>query len=433
MAGRLDEDALFRAPPQASLEAQRSVGQLLQMAEQFMKQGEWKEAMKCLNQITLRDGLAGLQDDIWTLDGPLVESVSPEVDLAVLSLSAECLFYLGQLEKSKQFCDAALKRDSNLHVMYHIRGRINYGMSNFQQAIADFSRFIDYSRPTQFPSMEHFDQSLRDVLLLRGSAYLELADYQSCIKDMDRIIKDRPDQVDAIFTKGCALVACRKSADALPLFDRVLGFDSRDFRALFSRSLCLVDLSRFHDALEDANFAVQVMLDDRSGAVPITALMQMLLHRAGIVSKHRGDYLRGLEMYREAHKKLSETPGSVAMQLDTTTRVALEYQCLAGQVNCSLALHRYHEAGPLLDRLLELAPNNSAAKNNKAYCSLMTGDSSGALKMIIEALRADRTNLAPIINEAVAMHKQGNFAQAAELLEAVRKIRSSKLSKTNAD
>nr|WP_079083433.1 tetratricopeptide repeat protein [Streptomyces antibioticus] len=194
-----------------------------------------------------------------------------------------------------------------------------------------------------------------------GLAYVEQARtkgdpsrYPQADKALDRSLKLKPDNEQALAGRAALAAARHQFADALKYADQVLKQNPYDERALSSRVDALVELGRYDDAAKAADTA-----DARKPGVPVFT-------RYAYVRELRGDVSTAERVLKQALASAT-TPGDVAY-------VAAQLGQLAfNQGDYEAALTHYARA-------LAADENYVPALEGRARAQAASGDRAGALK-----------------------------------------------------
>lgn len=363
---------------------------LLATAQELIAKREFSLALECLDR---------------------VRSPVAELRAAANLHRAQCLFYLDRVDESLQACNAELARDPNIHLLRHVRGRAYFARGEFSKAVADFIHFIDYCRPSKFSSDSEFHNVLKDVLLMRASARLELNEPEGCLADCDQLLLLEPDHLDGHFSRGSALLALGRPEDALASFEAVLRSDPQDVRALYGRSLARSDMGDIADAVSDISSCIETQPEN----------FNFRLHRAYLLGKCRRDWQGALREYETLEQMLTpagrrnsesvpQPPSEEQLQLQQHR--AQEFQVLTGKANCLMALRRHKDAFDALSGVVEIAPQFSRAWNNRGLCALWMGNPSAAEESFKAALLAEPGLDTAVLNYSHCLDRQNHFADA---------------------
>jgi protein O-GlcNAc transferase len=142
----------------------------------------------------------------------------------------------------------------------------------------------------------------RAGLVMPGKSAAEFASrrFEDALAGYDRVLEDRPDDLDALFNRGVVLVALKRYADAVASYDRALAIKPDFVEALNNRGALLADLGRHDEALDSYDRALAIrpdfpgFLNNRAG----------LFRLMGLHERAAQDYARLLELEPEFDQAL---------------------------------------------------------------------------------------------------------------------------------
>lgn len=101
--------------------------------------------------------------------------------------------------------------DPNYACAYYTRGRVNAALGQYDDAITDFTTFINFNPPRS---------KVSDTLIRRGAAYRSKGDTESAIDDYSQALALTPDQPIALYNRGSSYLALGKYNAAREDLDR---------------------------------------------------------------------------------------------------------------------------------------------------------------------------------------------------------------------
>jgi tetratricopeptide (TPR) repeat protein len=197
------------------------------------------------------------------------------------------------------------------------------------------------------------------------------------------------ESVGDMLARGKALLAQKRYADALPLFQRATELAPGNAVAWGNKGVALINLGRYAEALEACDRALT--LDPNNATV----------------WSNKGGVLRSLGRYAEALEACDR-----ALTLDPN----LAYSW--GNKGATLInLGRHAEALEALDRALSLNPNYAIAWSNKGVVLSRLGRHAGALEAYDRALALDSNYTSAWNNKGSELIDLGRHAEALEALD----------------
>ena len=97
---------------------------------------------------------------------------------------------LGKLYEAYADYSALIAKDPHDAYAHELRGDLLQDAAEFSAALEDFDAALAYGKPSE------------DLLLNRGGLMQELGRYRDAIADYERILKDQPDDVEALAARG---------------------------------------------------------------------------------------------------------------------------------------------------------------------------------------------------------------------------------------
>jgi len=86
--------------------------------------------------------------------------------------------------------------------------------------------------------------------LMRHAVGMEKNHPKAAITLFDKVLKQEPENVKALFKKGLAQNQIRKYSDAVTTFDRLLKVNPKDVQALNNKGIALAEMGNIQDASE---------------------------------------------------------------------------------------------------------------------------------------------------------------------------------------
>lgn len=134
---------------------------------------------------------------------------------------------------------------------YYNRGALKNILGQFELAINDFSRAIDFS--TENPS---------DFYFARGAAYQTLKNYPKAISDYNESIECNPRNQEALNNLGLLFIEKKDYQTAMSYLDKALQIDADYISSLINRAYVLIELGHYKKALLDLRYALKLSPDN---------------------------------------------------------------------------------------------------------------------------------------------------------------------------
>lgn len=261
---------------------------------------------------------------------------------------------------------------------YGERGRRHAERSRFAQALADYTRALEYQ------------PDLGWVLGRRAVLYRGAGRFEEAIADLDRHLELAP---DATYVYGLRAASYRQSEQfekALEDYERALGFEPGNGVYHGERGLTYLALERRADGLADLTRAADLISEPS-----LAAVYRSMAHLLGG---------RFEEAVAEADRALATAPGTVPALL------------VRGSANRLLG--NYRAALPDLDRVLQAVPRDASALGTRGQAHLALGDGELATADLARSLAIKPDEPACRLAAASAARSLGDEAQAAQHLAA---------------
>jgi tetratricopeptide (TPR) repeat protein len=222
-----------------------------------------------------------------------------------------------------------------------------------------------------------------DALHLLGLLKLQAGKAGEAQRLITSALKIAPTSPDAHANLGLVLGALKRPADALASFDRALALDANHFEALANRGHVLLDLGRNDDAL----------------AVLDTVLAREPRHLPSRVN--RANALVALGRPDEA---IAEYDTALALNPN-------DLKALFNRANALFRAGRYAESLAGFDRLLALAPRHPEGLSSRGLSLQALGRHQDALGDYAKAIMLAKDYVDAHFNEALALLTVGDYAR----------------------
>jgi tetratricopeptide (TPR) repeat protein len=293
----------------------------------------------------------------------------------------------------------------------------NYDRDDFDTLLyIESMRRVEAPGHKPFPQTEAIERTLHLLqLTLPGEAPLPTAPQPA-------------ESVKDLITRGKALQAQERHAEALPLFQRATQFDPHSFTAWFNVAYTFDYLQRYQEAVDALDRALAI---DPNGAFAWTnkgaALTGLKRYNEALVAydralaldpkdetawTNRGATLGVLERLEEALEAMDR-----ALALDPNHAVAW-----GGKGATLVGLKRYDEALMALDRALALDPNDQGAWNIKGSVLVELTRYQEAVDAYDKALALDPKFAHALSNKAIALRALGRRREAKEAVRRAKEL-----------
>jgi tetratricopeptide (TPR) repeat protein len=135
---------------------------------------------------------------------------------------------------------------------YRHRADAYLALGMYREAVADATEVFNLQPELSDP----------DLLLLRARAYAADKKLNQALDDLNKVIEQKPEWVDAYIERGMVFAGVRRFDDAIGDFNRAVELDPKNVKAYAMRASAKVQTEAKDDALYDANQALQIAASD---------------------------------------------------------------------------------------------------------------------------------------------------------------------------
>jgi tetratricopeptide (TPR) repeat protein len=135
---------------------------------------------------------------------------------------------------------------------YRHRADAYFALGMYREAVADATEVFNLQPELADP----------ELLLLRARAYAGDKKLNQALDDLNKVIEQKPEWVDAYIERGNVFAGVRRFDDAIGDFNRATELDPRNLKAYAMRASAKVQTEAKDDALYDANQALQIASSD---------------------------------------------------------------------------------------------------------------------------------------------------------------------------
>lgn len=276
--------------------------------------------------------------------------------------------------------DAAIRLDPKLAVAYNSRGLARMDLKQWDDAIRDFDKAIEFEKTIER------DHSLAVVYVNRGIAKKHKRRFEAALRDYDTAIRLDANCELALYNRALLLYyKLHRTKEALDDFAEAVRIDPDCMPTRYERACVLIGLGELRKAIAD--------LDEVIRREPQNKL----------ALRKRGN--AWFSLGEPAGK-----PSRALADLDSVLRLDpedVEALCSRGAVFWA---HRdYEKALVDLNQAISLDPSEPRAYGNRALVYLVQEDYEKALTDLNEGIRLDPHNATSHANRAVVMLELGKF------------------------
>ncbi len=135
---------------------------------------------------------------------------------------------------------------------YRHRADAYFALGLYREAVADATEVLTLEPDTPNP----------ELLLLRARAYAGDKKLNQALDDLNKVIEEKPELVDAYIERGTVFIGARRFDDAVGDLTRALELDPRNAKAFATRATAKLQAEAKDDALYDVNQALQIASND---------------------------------------------------------------------------------------------------------------------------------------------------------------------------
>lgn len=260
-----------------------------------------------------------------------------EQNLDALNRLGKSYIFLDDLNKAFPYFEQALSIDPDFYNAYY-----NIGL------IYDLKGQIDMALPYYDQAIEKAENP-HGFRVGKGAALYFVGRYTDSIKELDIVLKDEPNNLDALSGKALALSSrdgTNDQFDALLAWNKILEIDPNYPDAIHNKKVVLNLIGQDYD--RKRHFDKAISYYDK--ILEIDPNYLDALNNKAVVFYNMGKFNEALSYYDKA---LSVDPNSV--------------HSLTGKGTTLNDLGRYEEAIPLFDKTIAIDPSYSLARQNKQF------------------------------------------------------------------
>ncbi|MDX1486086.1 MAG: tetratricopeptide repeat protein [Alphaproteobacteria bacterium] len=233
-----------------------------------------------------------------------------------------------------------------------------------------------------------------DALHLLGVINAQRGDFGKAVALINEALQIRPNDQEAIYNLGNALLSLNRPLEALKCFDRVVAIVPTHADAHSSRGNALSELDRLEEALESCDKAVEIHPGH------------------AIAHNNRGNLLRNLNR-----------PGEALDAFETALAVNPNYADAVNNRGCVLQdMGRLEEAADCFDKALKIRPDYFEAHNNKGNVAQEIYHFEEALACYDRALRICPAYSVAHNNRGNVLRRLGRYEEALASFDRAIKL-----------
>jgi tetratricopeptide (TPR) repeat protein len=271
------------------------------------------------------------------------------LDSAARLSRAILLAQQGQRQEAEDDFKQVHEQHKDDPVVLQLRGENRYQAGNFMGAFSDFSQSLQLRNDDP------------DTLVSRARVLVALggpADLKSALNDLDRVLRRRPDDADALSMRGELKFKQKDFAGALPDLNRSLELRPDHAATLYLRARAYLNLPDEDRALDDLNKSLMLHGDNAAA-----------LADRGSIKNKRGDFAGALDDFNQSLKLRPD-----------------DMNILYKHAITKLELNELADAEADLDRVIKHQPDHFEAYYYRGRIKYRRRDWDGALADFTKAL-----------------------------------------------
>ncbi|MDY0077399.1 MAG: tetratricopeptide repeat protein [Bacteroidales bacterium] len=322
--------------------------------------------------------------------------------------------------------NTAIRYDSDNFEAYFLRGVAKFNLSDYQGALADFSRTLEihplYVRAWHYRGITHdrmsnyfdakadfaraleIDPYSADLHIASGATSMHLNAFEAAIKSYDMALLINPRLSNAYLNRGIAKRFLERPEEALADLDKAVFHDYFSTEAWLRRGMVKLELEKFDDAMMDFNKALE-----------LDAQNPLVYFQRAIAYLQTGDTLAALRDYEKVNEldkrnALTYYNRALLHSMRQEFDVALPLYDLVTAINPEnvyawfnrgityFQLEEYQEAAEDFTRAISLFPDFAGAWINRSVARDKLNDKAGSradyeqAMSIIKALNNEEGN-----------------------------------------
>ncbi|MEO0468444.1 MAG: tetratricopeptide repeat protein [Bacteroidota bacterium] len=321
---------------------------------------------------------------------------------------------LGEYQEAITDLSKAIDYNPNFALAWRERGQARFALQEYEKAIQNLNQALSIdaadpiaymARGDAYAAMEKFDGATFDYAKVielqprnaephvkKGLIYLSQKDYDQAFKAMNDGVQAAPSQAMAYLGRGRAYLAKGNTGRAMNDFNRAIALDPRDGDAYYFRAKLHRETGQLAAAERDLQAAIQAK----------TSYFDAYLVRAEVYRANQ-QYVKALAQYSEALRLNPNQPLVYYRRGD-------EY----------LRLRQYEKALADYQKAMQMKPveePNTYLKRAIALANLQEPDYNGALADLTRVIRAYPDSARAYAHRAMIQQRMGRQIKASEDLD----------------
>lgn len=263
-----------------------------------------------------------------------------------------------------------------------------------------------------------------EALMLRAGLSLEKRDAASAVPDLRSVLRDQPDNIQALKLLAQAHVLNNKQDLAIETLHKAVALAPNDVATRLTLAELLAQQNKPAEAkheveavlahepnhLQALEAMVKLQITDKNfnGARATAKKLSQAYPHSAV-----GDYMTGMVL--AAQGKTSEAIAAYRTAIDKQPQAA---EPLAAMVKAYLSRKQAREALAALDEALKREPSNFVAQNLRGEVLLLTGDSGNAEKALLKAVELNPKFPSSYRNLGMARLARNDVAGAVQSYES---------------
>lgn len=292
---------------------------------------------------------------------------------------AQAKIALGKLDEAKAFISDLEKFHPTFLKAKLLKIQVSFAAGNTEAALKQATELFETAK-NSYPNAEMDAQALTNIRVhaqtARGLAYLDLGKLEEARADLAEIVKFSPNSAGAMVNLAKVSIAQKNPAEALGLYEKALGADSKSFDALSGMVKVLDGQKQY----AQAHAKVEKSLQENEGRVETVPSLRYLNAEIYTAEKNtaaaEGELKKAIET-DENYLPAYSAYASLLVAEGQTASAIMQYQTIVAKKPSAAV---YTLLGMLEDargnttdsekdyrKALEIAPDTSIAANNLAW------------------------------------------------------------------
>ena len=303
----------------------------------------------------------------------LIENPKIADDYLVLAKSQENI--IGREQTMIRLINQYIKLRPENSRAYYLRGITYARLEDFNQCIKDYSKVIK-----DFPN-EYI------AFYNRGNCKGSLGNYEEAIKDSEEAIKINPNYYQAFYQKGYFFNKSGRCEEAIKVYEEAIKINPNYYQAFYAKGFCLNELGKKELAILSMDNVIRINPQYYEAY------------------QSRGKYLLELGMYRKSIKDFDKA--IEGFKGDSNS--AYSYY---GKGTISFKLGDYKSSIKELNKAIEINPVYASAFDLRGSAKRFSGNTKEAFKDYNKAIEIDNSNHLYFYNRGLLKAHRYNYEDA---------------------